>query len=128
MKYAKYLMLTVALFALSAFAADRDRGSMNLPDPAVVGSAHLKPGDYKVEWNGTGKHVTVNFMQHGKTLATTSAELVNHSKPSPYNDVVLNPATGKNKRIDEIDFNNRTEALVLRPSVMAKSNAMPQAK
>jgi hypothetical protein len=120
MKYGRFLVLAVTatmLFSLSAFARSKDKGSMTLVDPAQIGSTHLKPGNYKVEWNGTGNHVNVNIMEHGKTVATTPAKLVTRPKPSPYNAVVTKPLkNSKGEGIDEIDFNNRTEALVLMPS------------
>jgi hypothetical protein len=123
MKYGRLFVLAVTvamLFSLSAFARSKDEGSMTLVDPALVGSTHLKPGNYKVEWNGTGDHVKVNILEHGKTVATTPAKLVTRPKPSPYNAVVTTPLkNSKAKGIDEIDFDNRTEALVL-PSSMAR--------
>jgi hypothetical protein len=125
MKYGRFLVLAVTaamLFSLSAFAKSKDKGSMTLVDPAQIGSTHLKAGNYKLEWTGTGNHVNLDIMEHGKTVATTPAKLVTKPTPSPYNAVVTQPL--KNKKgegIDEIDFNNRTEALVLLPaSPMAK--------
>jgi hypothetical protein len=125
MKYGRFLVLAIAaatLFSLSAFARSKDEGHMTLADPAQIGSTHLKPGDYKVEWNGTGDHVKVNIMEHGKTVATAPAKLVTRPKRSPYNAVVLKAMkNSKTQGIDEIDFNNRAEALVLLPpSPMAK--------
>ncbi|HUK24801.1 MAG TPA: hypothetical protein VLV49_09485 [Terriglobales bacterium] len=123
MTYTKLCALTAALaflFSIAAFAGTKDQGKMQLTDPVEIGSTHLKPGNYKVEWNGTGNNVQVDIVQHGKTVATTSARLVEHQKPSPYDAVVTDKKMSKVARLDEIDFGNRTEALVLRPSTMAK--------
>jgi hypothetical protein len=120
MRYGRFLVLAVTaamLFSLSAFARSKDEGSMTLVDPAQIGSTHLKAGNYKVEWNGIGNNVNVNVLEHGKTVASTPAKLVTRPKPSPYNAVVTKPLkNSKGERVDEIDFNNRTEALVLLPS------------
>jgi hypothetical protein len=120
MKYGKYLALmgTLAfLFSTSAFAKAKDEGKMQLTDPAEIGSTQLKPGSYKVEWNGNGKQVQVDIMQHGKTVATVPAKLVEHVQRSPYNAVVTKPGTGNLAQLNEIDFNNRKEALVLQPMI-----------
>jgi len=123
MKHSKYLTMLASLalvLSVGAFAKSKDEGKMQLTGPVEIGATHLTPGSYKVEWNGTGQQVHVNIMQHGKTIATTPAKLVEHATPSPYDAVVTR--TGKNKvaHVDEIDFNNRKEALVLMPNTMAK--------
>jgi hypothetical protein len=126
MKYGKYLALMAALaFLLSsaAFAKTKDEGSMQLTDRAQVGSTQLKPGSYKVEWNGTGNQVNVDILRHGKTIATVPAKLVQHANPSPYNAVVTDPGKNQVAHVREIDFSNRREALVLMPQGMM-SNGM----
>src|ERR1700733_13285201 len=40
-----------------------------------LGTTQLKPGSYKVEWQGSGPVVQVSFEQNGKTLVTVSATL-----------------------------------------------------
>jgi hypothetical protein len=57
-------------------------------------------------------------LQGKKTVATTSGKLVNHDQAAPYNAVVLKDATG-GKTINEIDFGNRKEALVLTDAQMS---------
>ena len=47
--------------------------SISLTEPATVGTTVLKPGDYKITWDGNGPTVEVKFMQNGKTLATVPA-------------------------------------------------------
>lgn len=93
---------------------------MTLMNPVQMGSTQLKPGNYKVEWNGTGNRVNVDILQHGKTVATTTAKLVNEPAKSPYDAVTLAPVANHAKmdKLQEIEFGNRTEALVLQPNLM----------
>ncbi len=115
MRTAKYLLLLAGialLLPLSASAKNNNEGKFTISESVQVGSTQLKPGDYKVEWNGTGDAVQVTILQGKKTVATTSGKVVNHDQASPYNAVILKDATG-GKAINEIDFGNRKEALVL---------------
>ena len=125
MKYSRVLALTaiLALFLpLTASAKSKNEGNMQLTDPVQIGSTQLKPGSYKVEWSGNGPAVKVNFLKDNKTVATTKGKIVNRKQASPYDDVVLGPTANNQKTIDEIDFSNRKEALLITPNTMAKSH------
>jgi hypothetical protein len=117
MKTAKYLLLLAGvamLLPLSAMAKDNDNsGKFTISEPVKVGSTELKPGSYKVEWDGSGDAVQVKILQGKNTVATTSGKVVNHDTPAPYNAVILNDASGGGRAISEIDFGKRKEALVL---------------
>src|SRR5512135_2322915 len=115
MKSAKYLSLLAGiamLLPLSAYAKDANEGKFTIAEPVQVGSTQLKPGDYKVQWDGSGDSVNVKILQGKKTVANSSARLVNHDQESPYNAVILKDAAG-GKAINEIDFGKRKEALIL---------------
>lgn len=121
MRSAKYLFLLAGiamLLPLGAFAKDANEGKFTISEPVQVGSTQLKPGDYKVQWDGSGDAVNVKIMQGKKTVATTSAKLVNRDQEAPYNAVILKDATG-GKAINEIDFGKRKEALVLTDAQMS---------
>ncbi len=121
MKSAKYLFLLAGiamLLPLGAYAKDTNEGKFTISESVQVGSTQLKPGDYKVQWDGSGDAVNVKILQGKKTVATTSGKLVNHDQAAPYNAVVLKDATG-GKTINEIDFGNRKEALVLTDAQMS---------
>ena len=73
MKLIKYTALLSTLALLSsvcALARDNNQHSVQIPDSVQVGSAQLQPGNYKVEWQGTGPEVQVKFLRDGKTVAT----------------------------------------------------------
>lgn len=115
----------VVLFLPAVMAAkDKDEGKVQLTTPVQLGTTELQPGEYTVEWTHAGSSVKVNFLQHDKTLATTSGKVVELKHPSPYDAVVLKPTkSGHGKTIDEIDFDNRTEALRIEPTMRTPSGA-----
>jgi len=117
MKSGKYLALfagVVMLLPLSAFARQKNEGTLKLYDPAEIGSTRLEPGTYKVEWTGTGSNVQVSVLQHKKMLVTTAAELKTNDAGVTQDAVVLKPADNNSaKQIAEIDFGSQKEALVL---------------
>ncbi len=114
MRCAKYMVLlaTLALLVpLSAFARPKNEHDVNLTAAVQVGSTQLKPGTYKVEWQGNQQSLSVSFVEGGKTVATTQGKMVEQSKPALYDAVVMKTA-GKTTRIEEIDFRGQKDALV----------------
>jgi hypothetical protein len=116
MRIARFSALLCA-FALAlsagAFAKVKNEGSFDLAQPATIGSTQLQPGHYEVEWTGASGIVSVDVVQHGKTLATAKGTLKELASKAPYNAVTLKPSSNHSNRIEEIEFNNRKDALVL---------------
>jgi hypothetical protein len=52
-------------------------------------------------------------MRHGKTIATTEGQVKNLQQPAPYDAVAIKTLQNNTKALDEIEFSNRSEALVL---------------
>lgn len=116
MKYSQYLgLLAIMGLALSfpAFAEDAHSGNFTLDDFAQVGSTQLAPGHYKAEWSGPADALKIDIMHNGKTVATTEGKMKDLQRPSPYDAVLVRPAANNAKALNEIDFNNRSEALIL---------------
>ena len=75
-------MLGLALLlASSAFAATK--ASLQLSNPVMVNGTKLKPGDYKVEWEGTGPNVELSIMQGKNVVAKVPAHVVELQRPPP---------------------------------------------
>jgi hypothetical protein len=68
------LMGSALLLATSAFAANK--ASMQVQSPLTINGATLKPGEYKVEWNGSGSNVELSITQGKKVLAKLPAHVV----------------------------------------------------
>jgi hypothetical protein len=116
MKYTRYtaiLATMVFAFSFAAFAKDNNSGRFTLDDSVQVGSTQLAPGNYKVEWSGPATSLKVEILKNGKTVATTEGKLKDLQHPAPYDSVMIKPTAANQKTLDEIDFDHRSEALVL---------------
>ena len=84
----KSLMMGLALLlASSAFAGTK--ANLTLQNPTVVNGAKLKPGDYKLQWDGSGPNVEVSIMQGRTVLAKVPAKVVDLSSPAQNNAAVV---------------------------------------
>lgn len=116
MQSLKYLglLLSIALFlSLGALAKDVNSGSFDLAQSAKVGSTVLQPGHYKAEWTGPESAVKVSILRDGKTVATTEGSIKELPSKAQNSSVTIKTLPDNSARVDEIDFNNRTEALLL---------------
>ena len=115
MKFAQYVAafaILASLLSVNSFAKDNHSGKFTLTDPVRVGSTELAPGDYKAEWSGPADAVKIDIRQNGKTVTTVQGQIKNLERPAPY-DSVATKTDGDTRTLDEIEFNNRTDALVL---------------
>jgi len=110
--FAVFSVVALAL-SLPAFAKDTNTGSFDLAQTAHVGSTVLQPGHYKAEWTGPNTALHVTIEHNGKTVATAQGHLKQLASKAPYDAVTVRTLKNNTTRVDEIDFNNRTEALVL---------------
>lgn len=112
MKYLASIAALALAFSLSAFAKTSNSGSFDLTDTAQIGSTVLQPGHYKVEWSGSDTALQVSILQHGKTVATTQGKLKELPSKSPYTSVSTTAGNDNSRQVNEIDFGNRTDALI----------------
>ena len=107
------LSLTCLLgFGGSAYAARNNAHSVDISDAVQIGGTKLKPGNYKVEWQGTGPAVQVSFQQNGKTVVTVPGTLKTNDD-QVIQDAIMTEATGAGmSTLKEIDFRHLKQALV----------------
>ena len=115
MKFAtvsKSLLMGLALLlASSAFAATK--ASLQLSNPVTVNGTRLKPGDYKVQWEGTGPNVELSIMQGKNVIAKASAHVVDLDKPSPQDAAVTRKNDSGPSSLTGIRFQGKKFALEL---------------
>lgn len=113
-KYLQYLAVLSALallFPVGALARNNAH-SVQIFDVVQVGSTQLKPGDYKVEWQGTGPAVQVSFQQSGKTVVTVPATLKTNDDQVTQDAIMTEATSAGTTELKEIDFGRQKEALV----------------
>jgi hypothetical protein len=99
------------LFPLGALARD-NKHSVDITDVVQVGSTQLKPGNYRVEWQGTGPVVQVSFQQNGETVVTLPATLKTNDDQVTQDAIETKGSSADKNVLEEIDFGHQKEALI----------------
>ncbi len=100
------------LALLASNNARPQKKNVDVTDQVVLAGKTLAPGQYKVEWQGSGPDVKVNFVKSGKTVLTAPARVAQLKTKAPYDAVVENTRKNGTKTITEIQWNNQREALI----------------
>jgi hypothetical protein len=115
MKFAtvsKSLVMGAALLlASSAFAGAK--ASLQLDNPVSLNGTTLKPGDYKVQWDGNGPDVQISFVQGKKVVAQASAKLIDLPAPAVSSAAVTVKNDSGPNTLAGIRFEGRKYALDL---------------
>jgi hypothetical protein len=77
------LLGSALLVSSAALAAVNNKGKLALTDKVVLAGKPLDPGNYSVEWNGSGTTVQVTLLQGGQTVATLPARLTEEASANP---------------------------------------------
>ena len=112
-KYGFTILATALLLSLGVFAKDSNSGKFDLTQTAKLGSTVLHPGHYKAEWTGPENALHVTILENGKTVATAKGALEELPQAASYNAVTVRTRKDQSKRVEEIQFNNRKDALKL---------------
>ena len=118
MKYIAFLCALALMLSVGAFARDKNQRSVEISDPVQVGSTQLQPGTYKVEWQGSGPQVQVNFLQNGKTVATVPGTLKTNDAEINHDEIVTATTNANTKTLKEIDFHHNKESVTFGQSGM----------
>jgi hypothetical protein len=112
MKLSKSVFLGLALLlATSAFAANK--GSLQVQEPLNVNGTRLAPGDYKVQWDGTGPSVELSIMQGKKVVTKVPAHVIDLSSASPSDAAVVKNNGDGTKSLSEVRLSGKKFALAV---------------
>ena len=103
------LMGAALLLASSAFAANK--ASMQVQSPVTINGATLKPGDYTVEWNGSGSNVELSITRGKKVLAKVPARVVDLETASNSNATVIRRNDDGTNSLTGVRFGGKKFAL-----------------
>lgn len=117
-KYTALLSMVALLLTVSALARDKNQHSVEISNSVQVGATQLTPGNYTLEWQGTGPEVQVKFVRDGKTVATVPGTLKTHNPDVNQDDIVTDTTSANTKTLKEIDFSHNKESLVFEQSGM----------
>jgi hypothetical protein len=111
-RFATLLSMLALLSSVSALARDKNQHSVEIPYSLQVSGTELKPGSYRVEWQGTGPEIQVNFVRDGKTVATVPGTLKTNDAQVVQDDIVTDTTSANTQTLKEIDFGRNKESLV----------------
>ncbi|MGC2136266.1 MAG: hypothetical protein WA627_00735, partial [Candidatus Sulfotelmatobacter sp.] len=115
MKFAivsKSLVLGLALLlASSAFAGTK--GSLQISNPVNVNGTTLKPGDYKVQWEGAGPNVELSILHGKNVVAKVPARVVELQTPAPSDAAVTRANDSGPSTLAGLRFEGKKFALEL---------------
>jgi hypothetical protein len=123
-KISKGLLLGLALLlAASVFAANNNKGSMQVTDSVTVNGKQLPAGEYTVKWDGAGPNVELNILQGKNVVATVPARMVDLEQSSNRDSVITNVNSDGRKSLNEIRFSGKKYAFAINAeSAKAESN------
>ncbi len=98
------LLLSTSLFAASS-------GSLKLTQPVQLNGTQIKPGDYKVTWEGAGPEVTVSVLKGKEVVAKTSAHLKELTKNGDSDATVLQKNADGSTSLNGIRFGGKKVTL-----------------
>jgi hypothetical protein len=98
------LLLSTSLFAATS-------GSMKLTQPVQLNGTQIKPGDYKVTWEGTGPEVKVSILKGKEVVATASAHVKELDKNGASDATVLQKNSDGSTSLNGIRFGGKKVTL-----------------
>jgi hypothetical protein len=114
----KLMVLGLAvLLAASAFAGTK--GDLQISDAVTVNGTTLKPGDYKLQWEGNGPNVELTFIQGKKVIAKAPAHIVELQSPAVNNAAVVTSNGNGAHSLTGVRFQGKKFALDLAESAEA---------
>lgn len=112
MIYKNVLPGLALLLATSAFAADKsNKGSLEVTEPVKVSGQQLKPGEYKLKWQGTGSDVEVMIWSQGALVATVPAHVTDLSVAERYNGYESRHNEDGSQTVLQVSFAGKKYAL-----------------
>lgn len=112
MKGSKSVFLGLALLlATTAFAANK--GSLQVQEPVNVNGTTLKPGDYKIEWDGNGPSVELSILQGKKVIAKVPAHMIDLSRPAVNDAAVVKKGDDGSSALSEVRLSGKKFAFAV---------------
>ena len=99
------------LFSTSAFAQNENKGKLSVPETITVEGKQLPPGDYKVEWGGTGPNVEVKILKGKETVATVPARVVQTQAKATVNSYGVTKQQDGSELLTSIYFEGKNYSL-----------------
>ncbi len=115
-RFSLAILSAAFLFSTSAFAQSENKGKLSVPETITVEGKQLPPGEYKVEWDGTGPNVEVKILKGKETVATAPARLVQTQSKAALNSYGVTKQQDGSRALSSIYFGGRNYSLEIAQS------------
>ena len=105
------LVLTLAVLLSTVAFAGNKPGSLSLGDAAQINGKTLPAGNYRVQWEGSGPAVQVQFLKGKKVVATAPAR-VEQLPDKPAQGAAVIETAGGGRNLVEARFAGKNYKLV----------------
>jgi len=106
MKY-KAIVALMLMAPVVLLAAPKNSADVTFMETVTINGTAVPPGNYRVEWQGTGASLQASILQGKKVLASAPATLVN-SKSEYDGAVETSDGSNNSKVLEAIDWSNRS--------------------
>ena len=131
MKLSKGSILLIGsalVFASGAFAGDANKGKLHLQDKTIVDGKPLNPGNYTVEWTGSGPTVEVTLLEGKQVVATFPAHLTEQTTRNQDDAYGSAPESDGSRRLTVIYISGKRTALELEQNQASQQTGMSDSK
>ena len=70
------IIALILMTPAALLAASKNSGNVTFSETVTVNGTQVPPGNYRVEWQGTGTSVEASILRGGKVVATSPATIV----------------------------------------------------
>ncbi len=113
LKVSIILVGAVLVFSSSSRAGDTNKAKLHLADKVIIEGKNVDPGDYTVEWTGSGPAVEVSLVQGKHTIATFPAHVTEQANPNAADAYAGTSEPDGSKALTTIYFGGKRTALQL---------------
>jgi hypothetical protein len=106
MKYTAILALML-MVPMALLAAPKNSASVTFTETVTLNGVQVPPGDYHVQWQGTGAAVEASILQGKQVVASAPATLVD-AKTAYDGAVETSDGPNNSKTLQAIDWSNRS--------------------
>jgi hypothetical protein len=127
-KVSIFLIGSALVFSAGAFAGDANKGKLRLQGETIVDGQPLNPGNYTVEWTGTGPTVQVTLLKGKQTVATFPAHITEQQRPNHDDAYGSAPEPDGSRRLTAIYISGKRTALELEQNQASQQSSMSDSR
>lgn len=107
------VLLVSLLLAVSAFAGDTHKASLQTYNEVHLNGKALPAGEYQLKWEGNGPNLQLSILKNNKVVTTTEAHMVELAQKPSNNAAVTTANADGSRSLNEIRFAGKKYAFAI---------------